>query len=464
MNTRQVGCRLPTAGFFFSPEDAAMNPVLKQAVARYRKASRPAKYAGGQYGLRWRQFEGRNQTLVTKQKDFKTAAERDAFADKIEKAGNFMDFVAWSDPPASDKHARAGQRTKYAGKQDRSLDAKYNGKKPMYTERGDDYIKEYFVDGHVMHIRTYNRRDTTTTWETTTTPRSMFNRAGQRTRYSRIPQASSAAMSATSAASRASHAADDYPPPASSAAIMSSLAGQYIEGFKQGSPAKAHQNAASYHDETAAYHLANSKERPSAFSTMKHKEQAAAAAAHKKAADLHRAAAKQKFSRTGAVAKYDDPHGLVSVNGRKMPFSSKPAQYDKRMDHAEYPKRLKTMTDDQLRFIIRDAREAAQANPENPNAGFYQDEILYAAAELKRRGKSYARPGRPAKYAGAGPPFFIVVKPSDVSEVGDCVYPTSSWQQLQNYFRGGLDASEIAGCHQTKSAAEAQAKQLLARR
>ena len=55
------------------------------------------------------------------------------------------------------------------------------------------------------------------------------------------------------------------------------------------------------------------------------------------------------------------------------------------IDHAAYQKRLRTKTHAELRFIIRDARAAMVAMPDNPKNGFYADEISYAAMELKRR-------------------------------------------------------------------------------
>jgi hypothetical protein len=57
----------------------------------------------------------------------------------------------------------------------------------------------------------------------------------------------------------------------------------------------------------------------------------------------------------------------------------------KTMNHTEYPRRLRSKTEAELRFIIKDATEAQQANPSNPNSGYYADEVLYAAAELRRR-------------------------------------------------------------------------------
>lgn len=55
------------------------------------------------------------------------------------------------------------------------------------------------------------------------------------------------------------------------------------------------------------------------------------------------------------------------------------------IDHKNYPKRLRTLTDEQLRGIILDATDALQAMPDNPKAGYYADEVSYCAAELRRR-------------------------------------------------------------------------------
>lgn len=55
------------------------------------------------------------------------------------------------------------------------------------------------------------------------------------------------------------------------------------------------------------------------------------------------------------------------------------------IDHTNYPKSLKTKSDEVLRFIIQDCREALAANPQAEKAGYYADEINYAAMELNRR-------------------------------------------------------------------------------
>ena len=59
----------------------------------------------------------------------------------------------------------------------------------------------------------------------------------------------------------------------------------------------------------------------------------------------------------------------------------------KQMNHAEYQKNLKKKNEDQLRYIIKDARETVEAMPMGENAGYYADEIHYAAMELKGRGE-----------------------------------------------------------------------------
>lgn len=59
---------------------------------------------------------------------------------------------------------------------------------------------------------------------------------------------------------------------------------------------------------------------------------------------------------------------------------------DKKMDHNEYPKNLRKKTESELRFIRKDAAESIRVNPDNPNNGYYQDEVIYASQELRRRG------------------------------------------------------------------------------
>ena len=47
----------------------------------------------------------------------------------------------------------------------------------------------------------------------------------------------------------------------------------------------------------------------------------------------------------------------------------------KTMNHAEYMKRVKTMTYNELLYTARDAKEAAAANPEGENTSYYLDEV-----------------------------------------------------------------------------------------
>lgn len=57
----------------------------------------------------------------------------------------------------------------------------------------------------------------------------------------------------------------------------------------------------------------------------------------------------------------------------------------KRMDHTEYQKRCKGMTEAALRYTIADAAAARDAMPDGENAGYYADEVSYAAMELASR-------------------------------------------------------------------------------
>jgi hypothetical protein len=62
----------------------------------------------------------------------------------------------------------------------------------------------------------------------------------------------------------------------------------------------------------------------------------------------------------------------------------------KKMEHARYQRALRYKTDSELRFIARDAKEAIDAMPDNPNNSYYADEIAYAAMErFKRTCKGY---------------------------------------------------------------------------
>ena len=57
----------------------------------------------------------------------------------------------------------------------------------------------------------------------------------------------------------------------------------------------------------------------------------------------------------------------------------------KTMNHGAYQKSLKGKTHAELRYIIKDAGHARDAMPEGPNAGYYADEVHYAAMELTSR-------------------------------------------------------------------------------
>lgn len=60
----------------------------------------------------------------------------------------------------------------------------------------------------------------------------------------------------------------------------------------------------------------------------------------------------------------------------------------KQMDHGAYPESLRSKSVAELLFIVKDAQEAIQANPEGENAGYYADEVCYAGMEIRRRQKA----------------------------------------------------------------------------
>lgn len=55
------------------------------------------------------------------------------------------------------------------------------------------------------------------------------------------------------------------------------------------------------------------------------------------------------------------------------------------MDHNAYAAKVRTMSDAELLFTARDAKATVDAWPDQPNAGYYLDEINYCAGELHRR-------------------------------------------------------------------------------
>lgn len=59
--------------------------------------------------------------------------------------------------------------------------------------------------------------------------------------------------------------------------------------------------------------------------------------------------------------------------------------YQTQIDHAACQKACRAKSDDSLRYMIQDCREAMEAMPHGHKAGYYADEIHYASMELQRR-------------------------------------------------------------------------------
>ena len=98
-----------------------------------------------------------------------------------------------------------------------------------------------------------------------------------------------------------------------------------------------------------------------------------------------------------------------------------PAYAQKNIDHAAYPRLCRRRSDAELLFVIADARAAHDANPENPNAGYYLDEISYCADELARRARG-GRRQRPTAADGIRPDLGGIVGQTSVSyRAGDSI-------------------------------------------
>ena len=79
-------------------------------------------------------------------------------------------------------------------------------------------------------------------------------------------------------------------------------------------------------------------------------------------------------------------HRMTAGGNRPLRVSSlERASMTKKMDHMEYPKRLRDLSISALRFTIADAQAAMRALPDNPNNSYYADEVCYCANELNRR-------------------------------------------------------------------------------
>lgn len=78
-----------------------------------------------------------------------------------------------------------------------------------------------------------------------------------------------------------------------------------------------------------------------------------------------------------------------------------PAYYAPEIDHAAYARRVRRLSESELLFTISDCRQVIAAMPDGPKAGYYQDEIHYAHAELERRRRGGRRDRSHAAQAAA---------------------------------------------------------------
>jgi len=100
------------------------------------------------------------------------------------------------------------------------------------------------------------------------------------------------------------------------------------------------------------------------------------------------------------------------------------------IDHAAYQAWVKTLSDEALFHIIRDARQAEVAMPDGPKAGYYADEVNYCASEVaSRRGARAALDLGRATVVHSHKP---TVRPSSLEEVN---------RSLVGQAQGGMTAS-----------------------
>lgn len=66
----------------------------------------------------------------------------------------------------------------------------------------------------------------------------------------------------------------------------------------------------------------------------------------------------------------------------------------KHIDHAACPRLCRSRSEAELRYVIADCRATLAAWPDQPNAGYYLDEINNCADELARRARGGNRHNR----------------------------------------------------------------------
>jgi hypothetical protein len=115
------------------------------------------------------------------------------------------------------------------------------------------------------------------------------------------------------------------------------------------------------------------------------------------------------------------------------------------IDHQAYAANVRTMSDAELLFTARDAKATVDAWPDQPNAGYYLDEINYCAGELHRRRQGGQRDTRPVSDCGG----FILADDQDhdpdaiVLEADNDAPPADPWG-LYKATQARLDAARAA--------------------
>tara|TARA_R110002095_G_scaffold19682_1_gene22158 strand:+ start:1377 stop:1787 length:411 start_codon:yes stop_codon:yes gene_type:complete len=85
---------------------------------------------------------------------------------------------------------------------------------------------------------------------------------------------------------------------------------------------------------------------------------------------------REGFTRSQQALQADEYQALELLTESQM----------KKMLHAEYIAATKKKSLEALFYIIKDCRNVMRHQPDNPNFGYYADEICYCRMELNRRG------------------------------------------------------------------------------
>ena len=152
---------------------------------------------------------------------------------------------------------------------------------------------------------------------------------------------------------------------------------------------QAHDNKVQAHRDKAQEHREAAKKLPESHEM--HGHHIGAAKCHEEAADMH------EYAKNNRCAYMDKPSQLarkktIEANAYSKAVKEKAKEHDWRDEenwHTRTMMKFKTLSDDSLKFILKDATEAAEIAEKNgfdsKKSGQYRDEAHYASMELRKR-------------------------------------------------------------------------------